>query len=83
MEGAFAIPLMVDQALERASLGNIVHGNQSKLGVGENASPLESANVRSRLKLGLFSYPVLQAADVLLYEYVRRNVPERVPPSSY
>lgn len=33
----------------------------------ENASPLESATNKNGLRLGLFSYPVLQAADILLY----------------
>jgi tryptophanyl-tRNA synthetase len=32
-----------------------------------NASPLEPASNKDALKLGLFSYPVLQAADILLY----------------
>lgn len=36
---------------------------QSKIAVQEKASEKETA----KLKLGLFSYPVLQAADVLLY----------------
>lgn len=33
---------------------------------GLPAEPTEA----SKLKLGLFSYPVLQAADILLYRYV-------------
>jgi tryptophanyl-tRNA synthetase len=40
---------------------------QSKLSLPDNASPLEPAANRDALKLGLFSYPVLQAADILLY----------------
>lgn len=32
-----------------------------------NASPLEPSSNKDALKLGLFSYPVLQAADILLY----------------
>jgi tryptophanyl-tRNA synthetase len=40
---------------------------QSKLSLPENASPLEPAANKDALKLGLFSYPVLQAADILLY----------------
>ena len=32
-----------------------------------NASPLDPSNNKDALKLGLFSYPVLQAADILLY----------------
>ena len=41
---------------------------QSKLSVPESSS-VQDANVRAKLKLGLFSYPVLQAADILLYGY--------------
>ena len=37
---------------------------KSKLHLPDNAKPMESP-----LHLGLFSYPVLQAADVLLYRY--------------
>jgi tryptophanyl-tRNA synthetase len=40
---------------------------QSKLSLPSNASPLDPANNKDALKLGLFSYPVLQAADILLY----------------
>jgi tryptophanyl-tRNA synthetase len=40
---------------------------QSKLSLPDNASPLEPAANKDALKLGLFSYPVLQAADILLY----------------
>jgi tryptophanyl-tRNA synthetase len=40
---------------------------QSKAGVADDADPLESAPNKPALKLGLFSYPVLQAADILLY----------------
>jgi tryptophanyl-tRNA synthetase len=38
------------------------------LSLPENASPLEPASNKDALKLGLFSYPVLQAADILLYQ---------------
>jgi hypothetical protein len=34
----------------------------------EEASPLD-ALVKTKLKLGLFSYPVLQAADILVHRY--------------
>jgi tryptophanyl-tRNA synthetase len=40
---------------------------QSKLALPETASPLDPAANKDALKLGLFSYPVLQAADILLY----------------
>jgi tryptophanyl-tRNA synthetase len=39
---------------------------KSKLNLSENAS-MEDESSREVLKLGLFSYPVLQAADILLY----------------
>lgn len=42
---------------------------QSKLSLKDDASPLDGGN-KSRLKLGLFSYPVLQAADILVHRYV-------------
>ncbi|KAF2008839.1 tryptophanyl-tRNA synthetase [Aaosphaeria arxii CBS 175.79] len=55
-----------------ASMGYLSRMTQwkSKMGLGTDASPFEStADPKSReaLKLGLFSYPVLQAADILLY----------------
>ena len=42
---------------------------QSKLTLADEASSLDSTAIKARLKLGLFSYPVLQAADILLYGY--------------
>ena len=39
---------------------------QSKLSLKEDASPLDGGS-KSKLKLGLFSYPVLQAADILVH----------------
>lgn len=39
---------------------------KSKLSLPENASPLNES-ARTKLKLGLFSYPVLQAADILVH----------------
>lgn len=42
---------------------------KSKLSLQEDSSPLDE-KARSQLKLGLFSYPVLQAADVLVHRYV-------------
>jgi tryptophanyl-tRNA synthetase len=41
---------------------------QSKLNLPEDAT-LQDGNAKSALKLGLFSYPVLQTADILLYKY--------------
>lgn len=42
---------------------------QSKMNLPDGASPLEEGK-KSKLKLGLFSYPVLQAADILVHRYV-------------
>ncbi|OAL02659.1 tryptophanyl-tRNA synthetase [Phaeosphaeriaceae sp. SRC1lsM3a] len=52
-----------------ASMGYLGRMTQwkSKLSLPANASPLEPASNKDALKLGLFSYPVLQAADILLY----------------
>ncbi|CZS90723.1 related to mitochondrial tryptophanyl-tRNA synthetase [Rhynchosporium agropyri] len=38
----------------------------SKLSLADNTSPLDESS-KSKLKLGLFSYPVLQAADILVH----------------
>jgi tryptophanyl-tRNA synthetase len=40
--------------------------SQSKMQLGDDAS-LDSPTARKSLKHGLFSYPILQAADILLY----------------
>lgn len=50
-----------------ASMGYLGRMTQwkSKMQLPDNASPLASST--NQLKLGLFSYPVLQAADILLY----------------
>ncbi|KAF2106766.1 tryptophanyl-tRNA synthetase [Lophiotrema nucula] len=53
-----------------ASMGYLSRMTQwkSKLSLPENASPLDATpKDKPALRLGLFSYPVLQAADVLLY----------------
>ncbi|KAI4699557.1 hypothetical protein J4E81_004581 [Alternaria sp. BMP 2799] len=52
-----------------ASMGYLGRMTQwkSKLSLPSNASPLDPPNNKDALKLGLFSYPVLQAADILLY----------------
>lgn len=42
---------------------------QSKLTLSDEVSALDSTSAKEKLKLGLFSYPVLQAADILLYGY--------------
>lgn len=40
---------------------------QSKLALSDQTSAFDSQAARAKLRLGLFSYPVLQAADILLY----------------
>ncbi|KAI4951212.1 hypothetical protein J4E91_003918 [Alternaria rosae] len=52
-----------------ASMGYLGRMTQwkSKLSLPSNASPLDPSHNKDALKLGLFSYPVLQAADILLY----------------
>ncbi|ORY16070.1 tryptophanyl-tRNA synthetase [Clohesyomyces aquaticus] len=53
-----------------ASMGYLSRMTQwkSKLSLPQTASPFDSPKLSSpALKLGLFSYPVLQAADILLY----------------
>lgn len=37
----------------------------------DDASPLDTS-AKANLRLGLFSYPVLQAADVLVHRYAFR-----------
>lgn len=51
-----------------ASMGYLSRMTQwkSKLSLQDDASPLDGGN-KSKLKLGLFSYPVLQAADILVH----------------
>jgi tryptophanyl-tRNA synthetase len=44
-------------------------GTQSKMKLPAGSSPLDESN-KSKLKLGLFSYPVLQAADILVHRSV-------------
>lgn len=39
---------------------------KSKLDLAQNANPLDPSS-KTKLKLGLFSYPVLQAADILVH----------------
>ena len=40
---------------------------QSKLSIPDHSGAFEAGAAKEKLKLGLFSYPVLQAADILLY----------------
>ncbi|KAF2490417.1 tryptophanyl-tRNA synthetase [Lophium mytilinum] len=51
-----------------ASMGYLSRMTQwkSKLALPDNASPLDESS-KAKLRLGLFSYPVLQAADVLVH----------------
>lgn len=39
---------------------------KSKLSLKDDTSPLDESS-KAKLKLGLFSYPVLQAADILVH----------------
>ena len=41
---------------------------QSKLALSDSAM-VDDAGVKAKLRLGLFSYPVLQAADVLVHGF--------------
>lgn len=56
-------------------LFNILHTSilltpvQSKLQLPDDAT-LDDSTARAQLRLGLFSYPVLQAADILVHRYV-------------
>ncbi|KAL2037031.1 hypothetical protein N7G274_010316 [Stereocaulon virgatum] len=52
-----------------ASVGYLSRMTQwkSKLALSDQDSALDFASIRGKLRLGLFSYPVLQAADILLY----------------
>lgn len=43
---------------------------QSKLSLSEDSSLFDTGEAKIKLRLGLFSYPVLQAADILLYRFV-------------
>lgn len=47
---------------------------QSKLNLPDDAN-LDSEEAKAKLELGLFSYPVLQAADILLYQSVIHEIP--------
>lgn len=50
--------------------GIIAHSSiQSKLALSKEVSVFDSQSAKAKLRLGLFSYPVLQAADILLYGY--------------
>ncbi|KAL6719571.1 Tryptophan--tRNA ligase, mitochondrial [Lecanora helva] len=60
MEGKL-VTLTVSMSLARSDR------KQSKLALSDQVSALDSPVAKRQLKLGLFSYPVLQAADILLY----------------
>ncbi|KAG0259820.1 hypothetical protein BG011_002341 [Mortierella polycephala] len=49
---------------------------KSKLGVTKGAQSLEDVSATTGLQLGLFAYPVLMAADVLLYKATKIPVGE-------
>lgn len=53
-------------------MGVILHYidiHQSKLQLPDDAT-LDDSTARAQLRLGLFSYPVLQAADILVHRFV-------------
>lgn len=55
-------------------MGTWVDIRQSKLQLPEDVN-LEHSEARSRLRLGLFSYPVLQAADILVHRFdIKRSL---------
>lgn len=62
MEGECWRPEGYEKMRETPSADN----SKTKSALADSASPLDQTT-RSKLKLGLFSYPVLQAADILLY----------------
>ena len=64
MEGRFSVDWSNYQVVFR----RYVDAPQSKLALPAG-SAVKDTNSQARLKLGLFSYPVLQAADILLYGY--------------
>ena len=49
--------------------GTLTHLTQSKIATLQNSASEDHVN-ESQLQLGLFAYPVLQAADILMYQYV-------------
>lgn len=59
-------PIVLFAELTYQTLNNTV---QSKLSLSSSSS-LDDKSVGSSLKLGLFSYPVLQAADILVHRFV-------------
>ena len=55
--------------ISRNHLSILTDHLQSKLALSDEASALEATSAKAKPRLGLFSYPVLQAADILLYGY--------------
>ena len=53
---------------EPFAIGYHAKNIQSKLSLPADSSLLDPSATKSKLRLGLFSYPVLQAADILLYK---------------
>ncbi|KAJ3532920.1 hypothetical protein NM208_g8221 [Fusarium decemcellulare] len=66
-----------------ASVGYLSRMTQwkSKLNLDQKSS-IEDRQAGSRLKLGLFSYPVLQAADILVHRLSISNSPVNAQPTS-
>ena len=58
---------LVDNGFAESCWGRM--GEQSKLGVPPDQDVLQEKPATAGLKLGLFSYPVLQAADILIHKF--------------
>lgn len=56
--------------------------HQSKLQLPDDAT-LEDSEARAQLRLGLFSYPVLQAADILVHRYSSSTIQTGLPANVY
>jgi tryptophanyl-tRNA synthetase len=72
---------MTQWKVKPTASSSIIIGNnkfpQSKLELPGSAS-LEESEARAKLKLGLFSYPVLQAADILVHRYAFKHAYIRI-----
>lgn len=71
MEGELDSPRLLDENQR------LTTSPQSKLQLPEDTT-LEDSQARAQLRLGLFSYPVLQAADILVHRYAacaNRQIP--------
>lgn len=60
----------MSHSLTSATKVPATYPQQSKLSLSSDATILDES-AKASLKLGLFSYPVLQAADILVHRFVR------------